>query len=352
MRCPKCHYLSFDPEPRCRNCGFDLSGDPADLAIAIDSPDAPLVDLALRPAAEAAPRQAPAGAAASVSAFRRAGGAADAALAARRTADSADSGVETPPAPPPVAARPSAPAATAELPLFVKGSSTAAPPAAGPRPIDSPIRTAPPAPSAPPAAPVRRPQPVGARQSKPQPPPRKTGPFDGDLLEDLQRIERLERGINSSLPVRPEPPVVPPGPPQAAEPWRGLAAAAIDASFIGLLNVAILWLTLRWSDLAFVDASLLPALPLATFFLLVALGYLLMFTAAGGQTLGKMTAGVRVVGAADGAEGRPVTVQQAVLRSMLALPSGLIFGLGFLPSAFGSGQSLHDRIAQTRIVRA
>jgi uncharacterized RDD family membrane protein YckC len=343
MRCPKCHYLSFDPEPRCRNCGFDLSGDPADLAIAIDAPDAPLVDLALRPAAESAPRQAPAGAAASVSAFRRAGGAADAAHAARRPADSADSRVETAPT---VAARPSAPPSSAELPLFVKGSSPAAPPAAGPRPIDGPTR------AAPPAAPVRRPHPVAARQSKGQPPPRKHGPFDGDLLEDLQRIERLERGINSSLPVRPEPPVGRLAPPQAAEPWRGLAAAAIDASFIGLLNVAILWLTLRWSDLAFVDASLLPALPLATFFLLVALGYLLMFTAAGGQTLGKMTAGVRVVGAADGAEGRPVTVQQAVLRSMLALPSGLIFGLGFLPSVFGSGQSLHDRLAHTRIVRA
>src|SRR5687768_12347562 len=25
MRCTKCHYLSFEPEPRCRNCGHDLS---------------------------------------------------------------------------------------------------------------------------------------------------------------------------------------------------------------------------------------------------------------------------------------------------------------------------------------
>ena len=24
MRCPKCHYLSFDPDPRCKNCGYDL----------------------------------------------------------------------------------------------------------------------------------------------------------------------------------------------------------------------------------------------------------------------------------------------------------------------------------------
>ena len=25
MRCPKCHYVSFDGQNRCRNCGYDLS---------------------------------------------------------------------------------------------------------------------------------------------------------------------------------------------------------------------------------------------------------------------------------------------------------------------------------------
>ena len=33
MRCPKCHYLSFEPEPRCKNCGYDLAVPEADLAI-------------------------------------------------------------------------------------------------------------------------------------------------------------------------------------------------------------------------------------------------------------------------------------------------------------------------------
>src|SRR5262245_216803 len=32
MRCPKCHYLSFDPEPRCKNCGYDLEVADAELA--------------------------------------------------------------------------------------------------------------------------------------------------------------------------------------------------------------------------------------------------------------------------------------------------------------------------------
>ena len=50
MKCPKCHYLSFDPEPRCRNCGYDLelSGDLA-LKTVEEAVEGPLADLALRP---------------------------------------------------------------------------------------------------------------------------------------------------------------------------------------------------------------------------------------------------------------------------------------------------------------
>ena len=33
MRCPKCHYLSFDPEPRCKNCGYDLEVADSELAL-------------------------------------------------------------------------------------------------------------------------------------------------------------------------------------------------------------------------------------------------------------------------------------------------------------------------------
>jgi uncharacterized RDD family membrane protein YckC len=187
---------------------------------------------------------------------------------------------------------------------------------------------------------------------RPETGPRKPGPFDGDLLEDLQRIERLERGLSATPPARRETPVASAGSRTDAEPWRGLLAAALDAAFIGMLNVAIFWITLRWTDLAFVDASLLPALPLGTFLVLVALGYLLMFTAAGGQTLGKMIAGVRVVNADGTASGQAISVQQAALRSVLAVSSVLMLGLGFLPALLGSGKSLHDRLAHTRIVRA
>ena len=55
MRCPKCHYLSFDPEPRCKNCGYDLEVADTDLALrnaesaesAADQDDA-MPDLPLR----------------------------------------------------------------------------------------------------------------------------------------------------------------------------------------------------------------------------------------------------------------------------------------------------------------
>ena len=64
MRCPKCHYLSFEPEPRCRNCGFHLETHDADPLMADADPvikdrdaEGPLVDLDLRRPAPAEPRQ-------------------------------------------------------------------------------------------------------------------------------------------------------------------------------------------------------------------------------------------------------------------------------------------------------
>ena len=54
MKCPKCHYLSFEPEPRCRNCGYDLSLGQDDLDDVIVKPDeTPLTDFELRSADDA-----------------------------------------------------------------------------------------------------------------------------------------------------------------------------------------------------------------------------------------------------------------------------------------------------------
>jgi hypothetical protein len=53
MKCPKCHYLSFEPEPRCRNCGYDLELADADLMLRTPDPEeTPVRDLRLHDRAE------------------------------------------------------------------------------------------------------------------------------------------------------------------------------------------------------------------------------------------------------------------------------------------------------------
>jgi uncharacterized RDD family membrane protein YckC len=83
------------------------------------------------------------------------------------------------------------------------------------------------------------------------------------------------------------------------------------------------------------------------------LGYLLLFTAAGGLTICKMLFGIRVVGDdTPYATGGTLSLRQAVYREVVSLPSVLALGLGFLPALFGDERALHDRLAQTRVVRA
>ena len=110
-------------------------------------------------------------------------------------------------------------------------------------------------------------------------------------------------------------------------------------------------MTLRWCDLPLERVTVLPAAPTAAFLLIVGLGYLLMFTAAGGQTIGKMALGLRVVGDAPEAR-RGLTFKQAFYRELLTLPSVLVLGAGFIPALIGDERALHDRLAHTRVVRA
>jgi uncharacterized RDD family membrane protein YckC len=97
------------------------------------------------------------------------------------------------------------------------------------------------------------------------------------------------------------------------------------------------------------DVAILPKGPLLAFLLVQNGGYLVAFTA-GGQTLGKMAAGIRVVPAVSDA---PLDLGRAFLRTMmwgvLAIPAGL----GFLTALFSRDhRGLHDRFAGTRVVRA
>ena len=131
-------------------------------------------------------------------------------------------------------------------------------------------------------------------------------------------------------------------------------AAAIDGALLGSLSVGVMWLTLRWCGLPFDRALMLPVLvPTSVFLSLLGVGYLVMFNAAGGQTIGKMAVGLRVVREITPFDaGGPVSFGQALLRAVLTLPSVLVAGAGFLPALVGDERAVHDRLAHTRVIRA
>lgn len=76
--------------------------------------------------------------------------------------------------------------------------------------------------------------------------------------------------------------------------------------------------------------------------------YFVGFWRAGGQTLAMKTWRVRLVSARGG----PPTAAQAILRFCWAWPSILLLGAGIAWALFDrDGQFLHDRLAETRLVR-
>jgi len=331
MRCPKCHYVSFEPEPRCRHCGYGFSLADADRAAAqADDQAASLPSVPPAPAADAASR--------TVARLADAGDARSRARGPFATEPEWEPELMRAPAP--------APAPNTELPLFVKAVRAAALEAAG-QEADAPLVHVPVQPRPPLAvrrpvaeAPARRAVPAAAA-ARTQ--PRRLGPLDRDLLEDLQRIEQAERAGSRTI-----------GPnPDSVGAVRRLAAATVDACIIGGLSVGVLWITLRWLDLPLDQITTLPLAPMVAFHALVGLGYLLMFTAAGGQTIGKMLFGLRVVRErAQTTDLEAVTLSQAAYRVVLSLPSVLAFGAGLVPALTGGDRAFHDRLAHTRVVRA
>lgn len=395
MRCPKCHYLSFDPEPRCRNCGYDLEVTDTELALRTAEPaDAPVPDLTLRerPAAPAAPvtlelvhsepgpeetapdytapdyapdYDAPDYAAPDYAALEdtapdhtppaprltlvedaghRDGVAIPAAALAEPVVLPAVETRAVEPAPEPPRAPFRAPNTTAELPLFVKGIADheAFPDE------EVPVQVAPP-----PLPPTR--PPLAVRRAVSEPPrarpnlgSRRLGPLDHDLLEDLKRVER-EEAARAREELRPAAALMDGG--ERVEPLRRAGAAAVDAAVLGSIAAFVFWATLRLCAVNLSDLGTAALVPLFAFIAAMDLAYLLMFTAAGGQTVGKMLMGIRVVG--DGTEDdEPVPLRRAAWRAALTIISVIGLGLGWLPALFGRGLTLHDRLAHTRVVRA
>lgn len=132
------------------------------------------------------------------------------------------------------------------------------------------------------------------------------------------------------------------------------ASGLIDATLVTSIQAAVIYLTLRLCGLTLAELRVLPPVPLGAFLLLLAGGYFISFTVAGGQTIGKMATGIRVVPIAERDPGNArVTMGSAVLRAAGCLISVLTAGLGYLPAVVSHDhRALHDRLADTRVVRA
>jgi uncharacterized RDD family membrane protein YckC len=224
---------------------------------------------------------------------------------------------------------------TPNLPLFTPGDP------------DAPLVT----PNATPRAPlaVRRGAPTTGRPARPKPDP-----------EPRLALDTAEIPIVAPPPRAPSPAIEAPAPVehvdgvQTAGTFARLGAAAIDLTLLGGIDLMVLYFTLKVCDLTFGDVLLLPAVPLMLFLLLLDGGYLSTFVAAGGQTIGKMATGIRVVSADPAApRSERVTFGHAIVRAAAYLFSLAPAGLGFLPVFFGrERRGLHDRLADTRVIRA
>ncbi len=95
-------------------------------------------------------------------------------------------------------------------------------------------------------------------------------------------------------------------------------------------------------------------MPLVAFLGLLNGGYFVAFIAAGGQTIGKMAAGIKVVPAeGEGAWTDRVPLGTAFLRAAACLVSLAPAGAGLLPALLTADhRAVHDRLAHTRVVKA
>jgi len=314
MKCPKCGYLGFEHVDRCRNCGYDFSLAASSMAmpelpIRLEAREpTPLNDLSLVDAAtqiDAAPRLSDAG-------------------------PDLEQVLGAPPASTP----------SGELPLFGL-----------PIPDDEPLITR----LSPPRAPlaVRRATPDVPRVRKET--PRMASMPSLDLGLDLEGPpvfgnprSRAGAGPLSALGER-----------AAASPADGVentasvfargVAVAIDLLILATIDVVVVYFTIQICGLSMADVGVLPKGPLIAFLLAQNIGYLVAFTA-GGQTLGKMAAGVRVVPNDPSAT---LDLGCACRRTLMWLVLAVPAGLGFLTAvASQDHRGLHDHIAGTRVVRA
>lgn len=297
MKCPKCGYLGFEQAERCRNCGYEFAlaaarrSDP-ELSLR-DDPDLPqlddldLVDGAHAPARPKTP--------ASLS----------------KTSDPPDVILDE----------------VDELPLFTDKAAL--------MPKASPPRA-----------------PLSVRRTRPEAPRPKTETLSGPpaSLQEPELEMPLDAPISPAVRAHdPEwAPVADAATVPAALGPRAIAAA-IDLGLLALIDLSVVYLTMQVCGLSPGELHLLPLGPLVAFLAVQNVGYLVAFTA-GGQTIGKMVTGIKVV--TD--EPRQVLdVSRAFQRTLVWVVLALPVGLGLLSALLTADRrGFHDRVAGTRVVRA
>jgi uncharacterized RDD family membrane protein YckC len=297
MRCPKCRYIGFDDGDRCRNCGYSFAlavePDAVDLPIRVEGIPGPYDDLELGQHERVIGRQ----------------GSPEMETPVTQTRDPSD------------------------LPLFLDRGDRR----------DAPLVTVPPLPR-PPVA-VRRSH-VGSIR------PRDRDPQAGRPLLDLDPPEET-----ATFPFA--------GPRAASGDDQAVASAipagigartfagVIDVIIVGAVQAGVVYFTLRVLGLRLEEIQLLPPVPMLAFLLLLAGGYFTSFVAAGGQTIGKMAARIRVVPTpeSDRGTGR-VPFGNAIVRTAASLFSLLPAGAGLVPALLSPDRrAMHDRLADTRVVK-
>ena len=128
-----------------------------------------------------------------------------------------------------------------------------------------------------------------------------------------------------------------------------VTAVAIDLALLAAIDVAVVYFTMQICGLTQADVQMLPLGPLLAFLVLQNGGYFVAFTA-GGQTMGKMATGIRVVAAETD---ESLDVGRSILRTLVWAALAVPAGLGFVSALFSRDhRGIHDRCAGTRVVRA
>lgn len=292
MKCPKCDYLGFETGDRCKNCGYDFSllvspePEPVDLSLrASEREDGAVGDLWLEPAASA-------------------------------------TGISTPDVQRHIESFPLFSPAGDDGPLIKTPSEPRAPLSVRRAPEQARVRAA-----------SRAPREIDAGLTlqfaeEPVEPPTPIRPSVS--------VEATPRAVESSSTT-----------PAVAGLGRRALAAIIDHAILFGIDVVVFYSTLRMTALGTDEWRTLPLLPLLAFLLLMKLSYFSAFTAMGGQTIGKMAAGIRVV-ADDQLVMDPARAITRTLTGAISLGS---LGLGLIPALVDPDRrALHDRVAHTHVV--